>query len=198
MYDPGCRDLPWSRAHVWLVDESIAPGESSDTRAAALHELVVLPSGIPLNQVHVIDTAAEAPDALYEAQIREHLGWRAKGHDRLDYVLLGGDGVPRCAESRGAGGTDRLATVVDEDSGGSVRKRVMMTARLVSASRFVGVVALGTSCRGLLSAAIAKDPSGIHPEDPCRVLFSPRGPVGGELRWYMDSAACPGVGGLTP
>ena len=198
MYDPGCRDLPWTRTHVWLVDESIAPAGATDSRAAALHELVVLPSGIPPNQVHLIDTAAQAPDTLYEAQIREQLGWREKGHDRLDYVLLGIDGAARRADSRGPGGHERLATVIDEASEGSVQKRVIMTARLVSAARFVGVVAFGASCRGLLSAAIAKDPSGIHPEDPRRVLFSPRGPVGGELRWYLDSAACPGVGGLTP
>jgi len=189
MYDPACRDLPWNRAHLWLLDELIDNPRTSPRRAGTLREMVVIPSGIPENQVHEIDPASDAPDSAYEAQIREHLGWREKGHDRLDYVLLGADPSATLAGNPGGRDTpsERLVAEFAESDGA---RRVTMTPKTVGASRFIGVVALGASSRALLSAATARQSDSLHPDDPRQLLYSSRPPVGGELRWYLDSPAC--------
>jgi len=198
MYDPSSRDLPWSRVHLWLLDELICPDGSASDRATALDELVVQPSGIPSNQVHAINTSEQSPEDAYEAQIREHLGWREKGHDRLDCVLFGvDDHFSSFIRNKGPGvnstPADRLVATIQD---GSERRRVTMTARLVDAARLIGVVALGEQCRPILTVAIARDATMMHPHDPRQILFANKAPLGGELRWYLDSAACPGAGGL--
>ncbi len=193
MYDPACRELPWQRVHLWLLDELFDPSPGAERRAADFRELVVIPSGIPENQVHEIDPTLSEPDAAYEARIREHLGWREKGHDRLDYVLIGADadGPWPTGSARPGRESQRLVAVLEES--GSPR-RISMTRRLVAASRFVGVMALGERARPFLRSAAARDATRLHPDDPRRLLLDRTPPVGGELRWYMDTHACPGAG----
>jgi 6-phosphogluconolactonase len=188
MYDPNYRDLPWKRTHLWIVDERRVPFEDDRSNFKMIRETLVLHSDIPREQVHPIRATSPAADAEYEAELRSVLEWREKGHDRLDYILLGvgADGhtaslFPRSPALESGG---RLVLMND---GPTVTPppRVTMTFDLINAARFVGVFVTGASKR----AAVARLSSGAEPVADLPVAGVR--PVGGELRWYLDREACP-------
>lgn len=188
MYDPGFRELPWKRTHLWLAHEHAAlePGDDSSV-ASMIAGWLVEHSDIPKEQVHTIPTGNDDPASVYAQELRETLAWREKGHDRLDFVLLG-------LEADGSAGAllagwpgSRQATLVNT-VGRYPAARVGLSAHMLNAARFVGVLATGSGVRaavGRLSLAGA---------DAMELPVLGLSPVGGELRWYLDAAACPQAG----
>jgi hypothetical protein len=145
-------------------------------RGSILEGLVVEGSGMPREQAHRIDTSRPDAAAAYEAQLREHLGWREKGQDRLDVVLV--EQLPDGAWSGviDAGTQDTLVatTPVMADA----PARVGMTGAAVRGARLLAIVATGKQAA-----------SGIH---RWRGEFSVR-KAGvlpmidtAEVRWYVD------------
>lgn len=179
MYDPPLREIPWKRTHLWLVDEHLSPGPSRPANFDLLFGLIVEQSDMPPEQAHAVTFTADDPALDYERQLGEHLGWREKGHDRLDFVLLG---VPTPEESAAFHAlpddpADRLFVHRPLD------ERYSMTRRILNAARFVALMAPGESSRSALESLAAAPPASLHPWLAVR-------PVGGELRWYLDHAAC--------
>jgi 6-phosphogluconolactonase len=192
MYDPNYRDLPWKRTHLWIVDERRVPFDDERSNFKMIRETLVIHSDIPTEQVHPIPATLDDADTRYETEIKEVLAWREKGHDRLDYALLGmgADGhtaslFPRSPALRDDG---RLVLI---NSGPAVTPpdRVTMTLTLLNASRFLGVMVTGEKKRQTIArvATAARD-GGATPEDLPILGITP---LGGELRWYLDAAACP-------
>lgn len=177
MYDLNHRDFPWLRTRVWMVDEFAKDPEQPDSRYSRLRDLVLEQSGIPKEQLHRIDAAQ--PVEAYEAELRQHLGWREKGHDRLDYVLLtlSESGGVAGFEGEPVGGEGRLVQTAE---GG-----LTLTMEFINASRVVAVIADGAQRRDLITrlAGPARRDSGV--------AATHLRPLAGELRWYLDSAACP-------
>ncbi|MFT5423032.1 MAG: 6-phosphogluconolactonase/glucosamine-6-phosphate isomerase/deaminase [Phycisphaerales bacterium] len=184
MIDPHYRDLPWARTRVWLADDATEAGEggvSADLKSVA--DLLVH-AGLPAEQLHGFH-AAGAPDQpaedRYEALLRETLGWREKGQDRPDFALLsldaGGGVAGVAAQDIEISSPDRIAVRSLGERG-----RVTMTLSMLNACRFVGVIASGED-RAAPVARIA--------ESDRSVPASGLEPLGGELRWYLDHAACP-------
>jgi hypothetical protein len=157
---------------------------------------LIEPSDIPLEQTHLIEPLRADADAAYEAALREFLGWREKGHDRLDYVLLGAGAVaegPEGPQPGAPGVPDRQLVRTLELRPGTVL--TSMTLRMVRAARLVAVVGVGSECRAGVSVAVTGARQGGAVADIARQF--PRAgvlPSGGELRWYLDSAACPTAG----
>lgn len=175
MYDPAFRELPWKRTHLWLVDET-----PDGRRARTLTELVVEPSDIPPEQVHLPILGSAA---AYQRELHEVLGWREKGHDRLDAVLLGLDDRGRIGGM--AIGEACCDDVLVSDMTVETGTAIAMSSRLISASRLVSVLASGPERRPALR--------GLTDEWRERVMHSPIfgvRPVGGEMRWYVDAPAC--------
>jgi 6-phosphogluconolactonase len=226
MYDPAYRDLPWVRTHLWMVDERRVPFDDDRSNFKTINELIVDHSGIPPEQVHPICAMADDADRQYEALLRETLGWRERGQDRLDYVLLGmgADGhtaslFPRSPALDGDGDGDedgaaagelgrwgemgeRRERLVRINAGSAVTPpdRVTMTLRLINGARFVGVLVTGEGKRETVgkvaraaAALRARDGDAAAEKSAVRDLpiLGVR-PVGGEMRWYLDRAACPG------
>lgn len=192
MYDPNLRELPWKRTHLWLVDERRVGFEDDRSNFKMIREIIVDHSDIPREQVHPIFALAEDPAEQYERDLRETLGWRERGHDRLDYVLLGmgGDGhtaslFPRSpALVEGLAGGEALVRV---NAGPTVTPpdRVTMTLRMVNASRFVALMVTGEKKKDALARVVAGTESAA--ELPVRGVA----PLAGEQRWYLDAEACP-------
>ncbi len=210
MFDPALRELPWKRTHLWMVDEWDVPADDSRRLFPLLQELIVEPSDIPLDQVHAIPVSAdglkavkgkaaknkpEAPDVRYEARLREYLGWREKGHDRLDCVLLGGVSVtgPGTNEVVRANEIDeRLVRTVPAKSLGTAVDLVTMTTRMLRGARLISVVALGSETRLMVEQAAGNTEKNYAATDAAREF--PRSglvPLLGELCWYLDADACP-------
>lgn len=189
MVDPAYRGLPWKRTHLWIVDERRVPAEDDRSNFKHIAELLVDHSGIPLEQVHPIEAMREDADAHYESVLRETLGWRERGHDRLDFVLLGmgsdGHTASLFPRSPALEARDRLVLI---NKGPTVTppERVTMTLPLINGARFVAVLVKGGSKRGALARAADERESAR--EIPIRGVS----PVGGVLRWYVDWGACGG------
>jgi 6-phosphogluconolactonase/glucosamine-6-phosphate isomerase/deaminase len=188
MYDPNYRDFPWIRTRVWMVDEAPVEPDDPQSRYARLRDLVLEQSGIPKEQLHRIDAAAAGAVEAYEAELRQHLGWREKGHDRLDFVLLtlseGGGVAGFDADAQAP--TGRLVHAVpiggpDADPG---PRRVSMSMEFINASRVVAVIAGGSERRPIVTTLGASKHGGINAAALCLR------PLAGELRWYLDYAAC--------
>jgi 6-phosphogluconolactonase len=190
MYDPGLRSLPWSRTHLWVVDERRVPLDDERSNFKMIRETIVEHADIPAEQVHPIEAILPDADTRYEHALRACLEWREKGHDRLDCVVLGmgADGHTASLFPRSpalvAPPPGRLVLIND---GPTVTPpdRVTMTLALLNASRFIAVLVMGEKKRH----AVARVIEGLEPvaELPIRGVC----PLAGELRWYLDEAACP-------
>jgi 6-phosphogluconolactonase len=186
MYDPAFRDFPWARTHLWIVDERCVRFDDERSNYGQIRDLIVDHSDIPKAQVHPIFAYEPDADTRYEAELREVLGWREKGHDRLDFVLLGmgddGHTASLFPRSRALEVADRFACF---NRGPEVTPpdRVTMTYPLINSARFIAALVLGAKkSRMLQRIATGADPIADIPIKGIE-------PIGGELRWYLDPAA---------
>ncbi len=188
MYDPRFRGLPWRRTHLWIVDERCVPFEDERSNFARIRETIVDHSDIPPEQVHPMLAAMPGAAERYERELREALGWRQKGHDRLDYVLLGmgadGHTASIFAGSPALHDAERLAMDVPAPATSQPAvPRCTLTMRTINAARFVAVLVTGAD----KAPTVARLAGGAPPGDlPAAALR----PAAGELRWYLDAAAC--------
>ena len=206
MIDPAYRELPWSRTHLWIVDERRVPFDDERSNYKMISEIIGDHSGIPSEQVHPIFAVADDADAQYTQTLRDVLGWREKGHDRLDFTLLGMGAdahtaslfphSPALLESLKAvrptssGEPPVELPLMRINTGPTVTPpdRVTMMLPLINASRFIGVLVTGKGKRETVRkiAARAGDPAAAAELPVLGVK-----PLGGELRWYLDYEACP-------
>ena len=188
MYDPRYRSFPWRRTHLWMVDERCVPFDDPNSNFPHVKETIVDHSDIPPEQVHPMVASGPGAAARYERELREALGWRERGHDRLDCVLLGmgTDGHTASIFPGSPALHDAERLVMDVDAPATSRPavpRCTLTMRTINAARFVAPLVIGTDKR----QAIARLASGASPEEmPVAALR----PAAGELRWYLDAAAC--------
>jgi 6-phosphogluconolactonase len=195
MFDTVFRHLPWKKTHLWIVDERCVPFDDERSNFKQIKEIIVDHADIPKSQVHPME--ATLPDAAerYEARLREVLEWREKGHDRLDFVLLGMGSDAHTASlfphSKALKDRSYPPRMVLGNDGPEVTppNRVTMTAHLLNAARCLGVMVVGQSKAATLAkVSAAYRAAGHEPYENLPILSIQ--PKAGELRWYMDHAAC--------
>jgi len=175
MTDPQLRSFPWGLTRIWLLADT-APRGGPDA-AADVHEWFGDLAGIPSDQMHAPPRDHDDPAGAYEAMLQENLGWREKGHDRLDFVLLAPpiDEMP----STPLPGADLDAPLVTEADG-----VIGMTLRCVNGARLIAALAPGEESRACVRRIARNQPE--HRE----VTLASVNPVGGSLRWYVGGEAC--------
>lgn len=181
LYDLNYRDFPWGRTRLWMTEESAPGGQCASW--PLLEGTVVAQSGIPPEQAHRIEMGTPDPAMEYSKLLREHLGWRPKGHDRLDLVLAAIDAegdLPWATHHLAEDGA--LCVSWTRSVGGG---RTGLTPFVVGACRCVCVLALGGAVRGAITRLEAAIQGG--PRVPAQSLRA----SGGDVRWYMDFEACP-------
>ena len=188
MYDPRYRAIPWRRTHLWMVDERCVGFEDERSNFGRIKEVIVDHSDIPPEQVHPMLAAMPDAAARYERELREALGWRAKGHDRLDFVLLGMGADGHTASifpgSPALDSPERLAMDVPAPTTASPAvPRCTLTMRAINAARFVAALVTGADKADML-VRVAEGAS------PAEVPIAGVRPAAGELRWFLDAAAC--------
>ncbi len=187
MYDPDFRKLPWRRTHLWIVDERCVPLDDERSNYRMIRETIVEHADIPREQVHPMSAEDPRADLAYEKELRETLGWRERGQDRLDYVLLGMgvDGhtaslFPRTEPLRERERLVRLNFAEDAEP----HERITMTFPMINTARFIAVLVTGEKKAPTLERVAAGDAT--EEELPiCGVR-----PREGQLVWYLDGAAC--------
>lgn len=189
MFDPMLRDLPWHYTHLWIVDERRVPYDDDRSNFKQINELIVTQSGIPREQVHPMPVDDEG-DHRYEHELRSALGWREKGHDRLDFVLLGmGNDLHTASLFPGSpaldASDDRLV-VLNDGPRVTPPPRITMTFPLLNAARTLALLVTG---KGKREAVERLQSQPLDREEAPVVGLRP---IAGELRWYLDHAACPG------
>lgn len=168
MVDPLYRGLPWASTHVWPTREGPHPPHDERSGYRALCELLGDHAGIPPGQVHPIPLGQDRADEAYEGEMRRLLGRRERGHDRLDFALLG-------VEASGAvGGLSGGAMVRGEGLAHAEGDVVSVTVGALNACRCIAVLAAGAGARAGFAAGAGAALS----------------PLAGELRWYLDHEAC--------
>jgi 6-phosphogluconolactonase len=187
MYDPNYRRLPWRRTHLWFVEEHCIGFEDERSSFRLLNDILADHADIPDEQFHPIFASTDDAAAEYERQLKDVLGWREKGQDRLDYVLLtiGDDGrtaglFPGSAVLEEKRRFVRRSTSTDAET----MDCVTLTAPLLNAARFVAVYVTGAE-KAEAVRRLAEDDEPVE-RMPIRGIE----PVQGELRWYLDAAAC--------
>jgi len=195
MLDPRFRHLPWTRTHLWIVDERRVSFDDPASNFAQIRDILVDHSGIPEAQVHPMEATEPDADIRYEQTLRSVLEWRERGQDRLDFVVLGMGAdahtaslFPRSIALRDRTDPPRLVLIND---GPEVTPppRVTMTAHLLNASRCVAVLVTGAA----KAKTLARVSAAWRLEDPALADELPIlsiNPKAGELRWYLDWQAC--------
>lgn len=174
MTDPAYRMLPWRNTHVWTIDEVPVAHNHPGSVYGLLRDMLVGHSGIPRDQVHGVSAFRPAAGDEYERTLQRALGARPSGHDRLDMAVLalGANGVAGRLDPEYAATSDRLVVRLPDDS-------VTLTHRMLSGSRFMGVLAVGRDVRPALQRIASGELSPV-PEL-----------LGGHTRWYIDYDASP-------
>lgn len=207
MIDPAYRNFPWTKTHLWIVDERRVPFDDDRCNFRSIQDTIGEHSGIPIEQVHPIHALADDADLAYQRELREHLGWREKGHDRLDFVLLGmgadchtaslfpyspalmadldPEPVPPALP------TDEIPSLVRLNSGPTVAPpdRVTLSLPMINASRFIAVMVTGEGKRNAMERVIRSSADDAAAAAAIPILGVR--PMAGDLRWYVDHAACP-------
>lgn len=195
MTDPNYRMMPWRRTHLWIVDERRVPFEDDKSNYRHVHEIIVDHSDIPAAQVHPMLAMEEDAPAQYERALREALGWRERGQDRLDFVLLGmGDNGHTASLFPKTAVLDERVRWVSTCEGPTVTPppRVTMTYPLINAARFVAVLVVGAN----KSEMIKRVATGA--DDYHALPIKGIQPHAGELRWFLDRAACGDTTAIDP
>lgn len=194
MTDPMFRDLPWKRTHLWVVDERRVPPDDERCNWAQIADYLLDHSDIPASQAHPMEQMNERADERYESLLRETLGWREKGHDRLDFVLLGmgSDGhtaslFPRSPALR----ESRRLVVINRGPTVAPPERITMTYPILNSARFVAVLVMGSAKREAVRrvASAVRTAESVGPDELPILGIRPIGD--GVVRWYIDEEACP-------
>ncbi|MSR18345.1 MAG: 6-phosphogluconolactonase [Phycisphaerales bacterium] len=187
MYDPRYRGFPWPRTHLWLVDERRVDFTSDLSNWKHINQTIVQHAGIPAEQAHPI--LATEPDAAerYERLLKESMGWREKGQDRLDFVMLGmGDNGHTASLFPNTDVLEERVRLVSYCDGPTVTPpaRVTLTYPAINSARYIAVLVAGADKASMIDRVV--DGSDSYRELPIKGIK----PLTGELKWFLDFAAC--------
>lgn len=189
MYDQRVRDFPWKKTHLWQVDERCVDDDDDRRNWKMIGDLLLDHSDIPPAQAHPMPVLQDDGDTDYERQLREALEWREKGHDRLDYVVLGmGNDFHTASLFPGSPAIDAPAgrlTVFNDGPTVVPPKRMTLTYEMLNASRFLAILITGKGKRDTITHLVNNTP------DPREAPILGIQPLGGVVRWYLDRDACP-------
>ncbi|MEM1423621.1 MAG: 6-phosphogluconolactonase [Planctomycetota bacterium] len=191
MTDPAFRDLPWKFTHLWIVDERRVPFDDEKSNWGQLRQYFAEHADIPADNLHPMRGDHPEADVAYERELREHLAWREKGQDRLDFVLLGmGDDAHTASLFPNSPALRERERLIVMNDGEQVvpPPRITMTYPLINASRYIAVLVTGAKKSATLRTLAAEEKPPVQ-EAPIMGIE----PVGGVMKWFLDGEACGGA-----
>ena len=200
--DPLFRGIPWSKTHLWIVDERCVPEDHEKSNIKMIREAMTDHAGIPSSQVHAMPVLADDPAGNYESEIAEAFGIQtpAVGDDgaysgdypKIDFILLGMGGDCHTASLFPESPALYATRWIDTNDGEKVvpPPRVTMTYPLINAARHVIVLAVGRGKTAALQRVADQRATGAPDLENIPISgINPAGPGGGDLTWYLDEGA---------
>lgn len=177
--------FPWSRTHVWLVDERCVPPAEAQSNFHSVHEHLLRHVRVPYDNVHPMPVqvgrrlcaAEDGGAAQYESRLAE----RVDG-SRLDFVLLGvgQDGhtaslFPGVRPDEHGG---RLVALAEGPA--EPRRRMTLTFEAINRAHKVALLVMGKGKHELVTQlSRVKSVPEKYPVTAVR-------PTDGTLVWYID------------
>ena len=198
--DPRFRGVPWEHTHIWIVDERRVPEDDDRNNFKSLRAALVEDIPTPPEQVHPMMVMHEAPDVLYEAELRAAFAMPegepgdpgesgGLGVPCMDFVLLGMGGDCHTASlfpNSDAIHVDDRLIVVNEGPAVTPPDRVTMTYPLLNAARMLVVLCVGAKKTEALKRVAEQMKTG---PDPVNIPITGIQPTDGGLTWYLDADA---------
>lgn len=193
--DPRWRGIPWSKTHLWLVDERCVPLESAQSNWKMIRETLAEHVPIKHRQLHPMPVGQDQAAALYEHELRAVI----LGNDStpaipvLDFVLLGmgtdGHTASLFPHSPALMENKRLVT---NNQGPMVTPppRLTMTYPLLRSARQLAILVTGSHKTPILQTLARQ----LQEHGPNPELY----PVTGlpleepSVTWFLDAAAAGG------
>jgi 6-phosphogluconolactonase len=191
--DPKFRGLPWTRTHIWIVDERKVAEDHEQSNIRMIREALTEHAAVPAAQVHAMPVLAEDPAGDYEAQLAAAFGTQqaphADNHPTLDFVLLGVGGDCHTASLFPESPALHASRWIAENDGAKVvpPPRLTMTFPLINAAREVVILAVGSGKHAALQRVADQLADGGA--DLEQVPVTGIAPTHGTLTWYLDEAA---------
>ncbi len=183
---PPWRDrIPWSRTHIWWVDERCVPPDHPHSNFGVAYALLL--QHLPIVITHRIHGEEDDPQqaaALYEQEITTTMGLAAWQWPRFDLILLG------------MGADGHTASLFPGDPALTVRDRLVTVGHAPTAPRDRVTLTLPVLNQAahviFLIAGAGKGPALrriFHKEDPQPLPAALVEPENGYLLWLLDRDA---------
>ena len=196
--DPKWRDFPWSKTHLWIVDERRVSEDDERSNMAMIRAALTDHVMIPARQIHPMPVMENDPATLYEQTLHRHVNQSEADEPpteqaptpRLDFILLGMGGDCHTASlfpnSPAIEVTGRWIAV-NEGPAVTPPDRVTMTFPLINAGRTVAPLIMGGKKFEALKRIEQKLET--HGPAPRELPITGIQPEAGALHWYLDAAA---------
>ncbi|NWI15434.1 G6PE protein, partial [Crypturellus soui] len=180
--------FPWSRTHVWLVDERCVPLSDPESNFFSLHEHLLQSVRVPYFNVHPMpvhlnqrlcveeDRGAE----LYAGEIGALV---ANGSFDLVLLGMGADGHTASLFPHSESGLEGAQPVVLTESPVKPHQRMSLSLPLINRARRVFVLVLGKGKHNITSLISRVG------HEPRKWPISGVSPGAGRLVWYVDYEA---------
>ncbi len=175
------KDLPWSKTHVFMVDERFVPYDSEDNNYHMINRTLLCHVTIPANNIHFISTVentAEDSAIRYEESLRSYAKKAKTQYPLFDLIFLGiGDdghtaslfpGTPALQEIK------QLATYVAPPKNPEI-ERITLTYPVINSTKNIFFLATGENKAAVIKDVIknkkSKLPAAMFKQDNNRVCF---------------------------
>lgn len=182
------RRIPWDRVHVFWGDERCVPADHPDNNARMAREALLSHVPIPPANIHAIPTEGEpeAAAAAYQRTLQDFYGASTLDPSRplFDVNLLGmGDDGHTASLFPGAPQLDEASAWVVAVRNQKPETRITLTYPALASARTVLFMVEGAVKEPALTRVFAGD----------RALPAARVHADGEVIWYLDRSAAPGL-----
>ena len=152
------RDIPWSKVHIFQVDERLAPDGANERNATKLAEVLLRPLDHPPAMTHLVDAGSARPSAEISRSYEDDL--RAFTGGRLDVVHLGlGDDGHTASLVPGDAILGEATRLVGSTGLYNGTHRVTLTYPALAMARHVAWFAVGAGKADMVKRLRVSDPT---------------------------------------
>lgn len=183
--DPWRARIPWSRTHIFWVDERCVPQENPASNYGAAKRDFVDELPVSHNQIHFIscETSPSVVAGIYQDRLRAFFALPDRSFPRFDLIFLGlgTDGHTASLFPGSSVLAEKEQLVVATRGGDPYEDRISMTLPLLNRARHVVFLVSGREKSEVLQSVLT-EPTIQYPAQAIR-------PSDGKLTWLLDREA---------